>query len=655
MAIDRFTDQMQAYGRWREDLVAAIDRYRNFLEDNQLSDPETELRIFELVDALRSDHLTIAFVAEFARGKTELINATFFSEYDRRLLPSEAGRTTMCPTELFYDGEADQAYIRLLPIESRLDEQSVGELKKNPIHWTTIELDTNSSEKMANAFQEVIKTKQVTVATAQKLGLVEPETPEDPNAHVEIPMWRHALISFPHPLLKQGLTILDTPGLNALGNEPELTLNMLPNAQAVIFVLAADTGVTKSDLTMWQHHVQALEGDHAKSRIVVLNKIDTLWDELKSDDAVSKSIATQCNNAAQMLNIAVDNVLPISAQKGLLAKIRHDERLLEHSNILALEAVLSTEILPHKQRIVRDDIVTEIGAMAKSSRNLISGRLQDAQKQIGELQSLSGKNEDVIGHLMRKTREEQVSYHKAVESFQSNKRIFGEQHKKLLSLLSLAELDKLVTKTRRDMSDSWTTPGLKAGMKTFFEGITENMRQAHLAVDQVNTLVQTIYRRFHQEHNLAQVKPKLLALTKHRRELERLYHEAEAYRRSPVTTMTEQGFVIKRFFISLVSHARNVYFNASHDAEAWGKAVMAPLVAQIKEQKSQIEKRLDSLRKINESRDTLQSKLDELTKASEQLKGQLADIDALLETINAPLDSFVDQGREQMPDARAAG
>jgi hypothetical protein len=68
-------------------------------------------------------------------------------------------------------------------------------------------------------------------------------------------MWRHALISFPHPLLKRGLVILDTPGLNALGNEPELTINMLPAAQAVLFVLAADTGVTRSDLDMWEHHV----------------------------------------------------------------------------------------------------------------------------------------------------------------------------------------------------------------------------------------------------------------------------------------------------------------------------------------------------------------------------------------------------------------
>ena len=154
-------------------------------------------------------------------------------------------------------------------------------------------------------------------------------------------MWSHALISFPHPLLKEGLTILDTPGLNALGNEPELTINMLPNAQAVVFVLAADTGVTKSDLDMWQQNVQPLGGDAKHGRIVVLNKVDTLWDELKSKDAIQNSISTQCNSAAKMLSIGIENVFPVSAQKGLLAKIRHDTELLDKSNILSLEAILA--------------------------------------------------------------------------------------------------------------------------------------------------------------------------------------------------------------------------------------------------------------------------------------------------------------------------
>lgn len=643
MATDRFTDQMQAYGRWRSDITEAIQKYQSWLEDNEMSSAEVEIRIYELIEALKSDHLTIAFVAEFARGKTELINAIFFSEYDRRLLPSEAGRTTMCPTELFFDSEANQSYIRLLPIETRLEDMSIQEHKKNPINWTSISLDTSSSEKMAEAFLEVVKTKRVPLPVAEKLGLSDYRENESDNM-VNIPMWRHALISFPHPLLKEGLTILDTPGLNALGNEPELTISMLPNAQAVVFVLAADTGVTKSDLDMWTQNVQPLGGDAKHGRIVVLNKVDTLWDELKSEDAIQNSITTQCNSAAKMLSIGIENVFPVSAQKGLLAKIRHDTELLDKSNILSLEAILAKDILPQKQKIVRNSIVGEIGGMAEESRNLISSRLNDSNKQLEELQGLSGKNEDVIGHLMKKTREEQTIYHKSVESFQANKKSFSENHQKLLQTLSLTQLDELMAKTRKEMTGTWTTNGLKSGMKEFFEIISNTITTASQQADKVNMLLQTIYRSFNKEHGLTDVKPKLFSMGKYKRDLERLNHEAEAYRSSAKMAATEQAFVVKKFFISMVSHARNTFFQAHQEVEAWGKAGMAPLVARIKEHRNQMEKRLESLRKINESRDTLQTRITELETAAESLNAQLADLNMLMETLNRPLEDFISAG-----------
>jgi hypothetical protein len=651
MATDRFTDQMQAYGHWRDDLVKAVTKYQRWLEANNMSTPESELRIFELIETLKSDRLTIAFVAEFARGKTELINAIFFSEYDRRLLPSEAGRTTMCPTELLYDSEADQSYIRLLPIETRLEDISIQEHKKEPINWTTIQLDTNSAEKMAESFKEVVKTKRVPAPVAAKLGLTPPDSANAAEM-VEIPMWRHALISFPHPLLKEGLTILDTPGLNALGNEPELTINMLPAAQAVIFVLAADTGVTQSDLEMWNGFVKPLGSDNKHSRIVVLNKVDTLWDELKGEDAVKNSIHTQCKSVAKMLELNTDSIFPVSAQKGLLAKIRTDRELIEKSNILALESILAQDILPQKQTIVRENIGGEIGSMARSSRDLIASRLIDANKQLKELQSLSGKNEDVIGHLMKKTREEQSTYHKSVESFQANKKVFSDKHSTLLGMLSLTQLDNLMAKTRKDMTGTWTTHGLKVAMKEFFEIITETIKNASEQTDQINTLLQTIYREFHKEHGLTETKPKFFSMAKYKRDLERLYHEAEAYRKSPVTTMTEQSFVVKKFFISMVSHARNSFFQAHQEAEAWGKAAMAPLVSRIKEHKHQMEKRLESLRKINESRDTLQNRISELEQIARKLKTQLDDINQLMVTLNKPLDSFIQPAEPE--DAQVA-
>jgi len=645
MANKRFTEQMHAYGVWKEDLIAGINDYQKWLDTHEMGSPEDELRIYESIAALRSDKLSIAFVAEFARGKTELINAIFFSEYDRRLLPSEAGRTTMCPTELFYDTEHKQSYIRLLPIETRLNETSIAEYKSEPIHWSHIDLDLDNADNMAEAFREIVKTKRVPREEAQKLGLYSDadshlNKPDgSPPDEIDIPMWRHALISFPHPLLKQGLVILDTPGLNALGSEPELTLNMLPNSQAVMFIMSADTGVTKSDLDMWVHNVKPMRAGKEKGTIVVLNKVDTLWDDLKTFEEVDRIINDQCKKASQTLGIDASTVHPVSAQKGLLAKIRHDQELLKRSNILSLESILANEILPYQQEIVREHVKEDVGNMIKDSRDLLASRFKSIKSQLEELQGLSGKNNEVIEHLMQKTREEQVAYHKNVESFNANKKILSEQSKKLLAMLSLTELDKLVSKSREAMTGTWTTHGLKAGMKTFFDGISAMLKEVDGYSEQLNRLVTTVYHKFQSEHGLQGIEPVLYDIDKYVKEMDKLYEEAEAFRNSPVTVMTEQHYVVKKFFISLVSHARNVFFKAHRDAESWSKAVMSPLVKQIKEHKEQMDKRLENLRKINESRDTLESRMEELKKNATVLKRQYEEINGILKVINRPLDA----------------
>ena len=92
--------RFQDYSAWRGDVAARILAFRRWLHENELADAQTELRIAQLLERLDEDKLTIAFVAEFSRGKSELINAIFFGDYGNRILPSTAGRTTMCPTEL---------------------------------------------------------------------------------------------------------------------------------------------------------------------------------------------------------------------------------------------------------------------------------------------------------------------------------------------------------------------------------------------------------------------------------------------------------------------------------------------------------------------------------------------------------------------------
>lgn len=651
MVKEQFTEQLQAYSRWKEDIISQIKAYREWLSEHEMSSPEDDLRMYEILDSLDSDHITIGFAAEFSRGKTELINSIFFANYQRRLLPSSAGRTTMCPTELFYDSKAEKPYIRMLPIETRLEETSISEYKQDPNNWINTDLDVDSPDHMVEAFKEIVKTKNVPVENAIKLGLYSKEEldkSEIKPVSIEIPMWRHVMISFPHPLLKQGLVILDTPGLNAMGSEPELTMDMLPNAQAVIFVLAADTGATKTDMDIWRQHAQTFRENKEKGGlIVVLNKIDTLWDELQDEAAVNANIKEQCTKTAEMLNIEPENVYPVSAQKGLLARVKGNDELLEKSGLLALEATLSDDVLPAKQHLVRENIVSRIGSMVETTQGVLTERVDAVQQQLDELRSLSGKSADVLMETMQKLRTEQGIYQKDVENFQTSRHVLKRQLVSFIEALGLDSLDHLISKTRTDMVESWTTHGLKQGMKDFFDNARDSMTQVNYQTEKSNAIVQSIYDRFRDEHGFTDLNPTLFTTARYSRELDQLYKKADEFRNSSMTTMTEQSFVVKKFIVSMVSHARNIFFRANQDAEDWAGSVMRPLAARIKERKLQLEKRLANLQKIKNSREKLSDNIAGLEKQLDELMAQLDTINGILSAINTPLPPLQESSEEK--------
>jgi hypothetical protein len=177
---------------------------QDWLAENELGDAQSELRIQQLLERLREDKLIIAFVAEFSRGKSELINAIFFGDYGNRILPSTAGRTTMCPTELLFEAGKPPA-IELLPIETRSTNASVAEFKRFPEEWRNVELDTASAEAMHAALSRVGEQKRVSPELAEEARLqsIDAQGKEglkpDAEGLVEIPCWRHAVINFPTP------------------------------------------------------------------------------------------------------------------------------------------------------------------------------------------------------------------------------------------------------------------------------------------------------------------------------------------------------------------------------------------------------------------------------------------------------------------------
>jgi hypothetical protein len=633
----RFQEQLQAYEQWKIDVLNTIEEYGPWLEDNDMSSPDVQQRIEHTLEALRSDKLTIAFAAEFSRGKTELINAIFFSDFGRRLLPSDAGRTTMCPTEIFYDNNRNEAYVRLLPIETRLQESSLTQLRKDTKQWVHYPLETESADQMQAALHEVIQVKTVPLEDAKRLGLYSPDLhphQAKPPEMIEIPKWRHALISFPHQLLKKGLTILDTPGLNALGTEPELTLNMLPAAQAVLFVLGADTGVTRSDMEIWQHHIKGFQSGRQRGLMVVLNKIDTLWDDLRETDDVNEAILNQQRSTAGLLGIESNVVFPVSAQKGLLAKIKGQDELLEKSGLLDLENYLGQDVLGIKQQIILDTVGADVGQMLDNSRSLLSGKLNDTKRQLEELEELSDKSDDVITNLMEKTRTEQAQYLRDVETFQQSRKQLKGQADQLSQSLNMASLNEIIERCKKEMTNSWTTGGMKYSMKNLFEEIRRIMLNVVTQSEQTRKLIRSIYRKFQNEHGFAVVQPKMFSIVKYRVELELLHQEAEIFRNSPVTAMMEQNFVVKRFFSALVQRAREIFQHADNEIDGWLSSTLEPLVMQIKDHKEMMEKRLNNLQKIGQSRNTLQYRILELQEQYTELARKLTALRNMANRIN---------------------
>lgn len=631
-----FKEQLHEYAQWREQLIQAIEMYHEWRTRYKLSDPHSTDTILNILNGLQNDRVTLAFAAEFSRGKTELINALFFAETGVRLLPSSPGRTTMCPTELFYDSEG--SYIRLLNIESRLEDISLMEYKQIPDRWTQIDLDCNSPTQMQEAFKELVATKQVPKDTADKLGLWnEREAAEQGIINpekVEIPCWRHALISFPHPLLKEGLAILDTPGLNALGTEPELTLSMLPSAQAIVFVLAADTGVTKSDLEMWKNHVCSSRGHNKQGLAVVMNKIDSMWDDLAGENGYEESIQKQITTSASILKLSEEVIFPVSAKQALLAKVKGDNELLEKSRISKLESYLSEDILQQRRKILVDTVNKDIGFLVSESFNLTKSKLSNATQQLEEFKRMDFDNTEMTGKLMAETRDRQNAYMANVENFQASRKVFAVQARMLIDSFSKEKIDSIIAATKQDMSKSLTTYGMKQNIRQLFDDLRDLLQDSVDITNETRRLVKAIHKKFQDEYGFKEIEPQLFSIKQYQFELEQIFEEGEAFRSSAKTTMTEQSMVVNKLYSTLIAKARNILKQAHSDAVTWSNSVLTPLMHQIKDHKKQIESRLKMLRKISESKGSVTESIANLEAELEPLKKQRTELAMIIKAVH---------------------
>jgi hypothetical protein len=647
-----FIDQFDQHGTWRRDFALRLKLLSEWMKDNELLDAAVQERLRRLENQVRSDKIMVAFVAEFSRGKSELINAIFFAGYGRRIMPASAGRTTMCPTEMGYDADVP-ACLRLLPIETRLQPQALMEWRMVPDKWTRIDLDVKNPQQLASAFEKVSETRKVSQDEARALGFWHSQAPEDnpvldAQGMVEVPRWRHALINIAHPLLKQGLVILDTPGLNAIGAEPELTVSLIPQAQAVVFILGADTGVTKSDLSIWREHLINESGD-TDARLVVLNKIDTLWDALSTPEQIQSQIERQKTTTAEILGVPRDRVIAVSAQKGLVGKVTEDPALIQQSCLPDLEEALARGMMGKRQKILGSAMVSGISELRLETGRVLNIRKRDLIEQMMELKGLQGKNATVIKQMRSRISQEQAEFDLGGAKIHAVRSVHLKLLREVFGILGSTALKKEMAQLMAALMQKGIKLGVKKAYGETFERLRGNLARVQTLGGEIQTMLGASFRQLNSEHGFSLQAPAEPSMVSYLSDLDLAERSHLQYLSIGNAFKLAQPEFSDRLVRALSSRLRGIHEAALADVELWSKSAASQLDAQLRERRRTFTRRMEAIDRIQQAAGGLEDRIQDIERQAETI----SQIDAkLLELTTYLIDAS--QAAAEVPDIEIA-
>lgn len=273
------------------------------------------------------DSTTVLFCGEFKRGKSSLVNAIVGTE----LCPTDIGIATSVVTTIKYGAvkKAIRYYGNLL--------ENADSLKSEEIEWEDIDKYTMGD-----------------VLEIDNTILVE--------------------LSYPSPFLKNGITIIDTPGIGGLDPRHAILTHMaLPKADVIVFVTDAGEPLTQSELDFYENKVLSC----GKQNVVLVNKSDIL---------TADTLATHVSNTKlQLAKLGGPEVIPVSAKCWeLYTKLEENDFLLS-SNKDAVLTGITSEVEAFKK------------TQYKKYRDMLIAELDDVYSSISlEIQQLKKDSNDKI-------------------------------------------------------------------------------------------------------------------------------------------------------------------------------------------------------------------------------------------------------------------
>ena len=332
---------------------------------------------------LDTEVFKVLIIGSFKNGKSTFINSLLGKE----ILPAYSTPCTAVINEIKYGetpkavihfksdiNQYDKEYLLKIPefIHEHINNYSKGEIPPIEIPWDKLE-------------DYVVIPAEV---EDQKRGIQ-----ESPYEKVEL--------YYPLTILKNGIEIIDSPGINESDTHTRIAQNYVRNSDAIIFVFNSLAIFSQAEQDFLEEEIL---NKGFKDVICVINRFDQLASEVEQ-----KRIKDFTENKiAPLTNLGDNGIFFTSAQNGLMGKIENNNEKYENSGIKNLEKYLAEFLINQRGNLKLRQPSEELKRIISNSilekelpvqTQLMDNSLQELivkQKEIEpEIQSLNIKKEDV--------------------------------------------------------------------------------------------------------------------------------------------------------------------------------------------------------------------------------------------------------------------
>lgn len=290
-------------------------------------------KIKTLLERFSEERFHLAVLGQFKRGKSTLLNALLGEE----LLPTSVVPLTAIPTFILWGPELRA---RVLYQNGR-----PGEEFPTPHDKTGRDQTGHGQTGYDKVEPNQAGYERRTLASFLSSFVTESGNPRN------IKRVSHVEVFHPSPLLRNGVVLIDTPGIGStFRHNTEATLNFLPQCDAALFLVSADPPITEVEVDF----LKAVRPRVARLFFIV-NKVDYLSEEEKSTllHFVENVLHEQAGIKGET------PIFSVSARQGLEARKAADAALWSRSGLEEVRSYLIDFLARDKARALQEALANK--------------------------------------------------------------------------------------------------------------------------------------------------------------------------------------------------------------------------------------------------------------------------------------------------------